>query len=266
MNATTMVTTAAQRAVNKAFRRGMVATSTRVGRSSPSCVVPTATIRSFHSSSPCPAADEEKKDWKDPASRQYKYWNREKNASEKGQYSYLIEISPESVAKEAKILSLSEADDHANQALHDGSGLPLGSSLLGIGTELSHFDSFRQDNNSASNPNVLFVSPSCPRAASTVPLVLAAFPSIEWVHVRSAGIDFVESESFATITNAKNIMVTNAKGQFSSSLAEYALLACSYFAKDVPRLMQQKKDKNWNEFHIQELRGKTLGIVGYGDM
>lgn len=196
--------------------------------------------------------------WADPAMRQYKFWNRE--SKEQGKYSYLIEISPESMQKEAKILSLSTVDDEANQSLHKGE-LPLGSSLLGIGTTLSDFDHLR-----SSKPNVLFVSPSCPRAATVLPLVLAAFPSIEWVHCRSAGIDFIDSEEFASITTAKSIPVTNAKGQFSSSLAEYALMACSYFAKDLPRLMRQQSKKQWIKYNVEELRGKTLGIVGYGDI
>lgn len=62
------------------------------------------------------------------------------------------------------------------------------------------------------------------------------------------------------------VLVTNAKGAFSSSLAEYVLLACSYFAKDIPRLMAQQKTKEWKKFDIKELRGSTLGVIGYGDI
>jgi hypothetical protein len=134
---------------------------------------------SFHSSGV--PEDEKKKmsQWADPAMRQYKFWNRENDSGDKGRYSFLIEMSPESVAKEAKIISLSTADDVANDSLHTGT-LPLGSSLLGIGTSLSDFDS-------SIKPNVLFISPSCPNAATVLPQVLAAYPSIEWVHCRSAG-------------------------------------------------------------------------------
>lgn len=190
----------------------------------------------------------------DPAMKTYKYWNREEYAR-KGRYDYLIKISPESIVKEAKILSLSDPDDEANVALNDN--LPFGSKLLGTGMTLKDFDAFKDQ-----SPNVLFVSPSCPKARKELPLVLEAFPSIEWVHVRSAGIDFLESDDLAKV----NIPVTNAKGQFSSSLAEYTMMACSYFAKDLPRLMKQQKAKNWEKYDVEELRGKTLGIVGYGDI
>jgi D-isomer specific 2-hydroxyacid dehydrogenase, NAD binding domain len=199
--------------------------------------------------------------WADPAMRQYKYWNRETDAINANRYKDLLEFSPESIVKEAKILSLSALDDPTNAALHSTHGLPLGTTLLGVGSELADFEHVR-----SKNPNVLFVSPSCPRASVTVPLVLAAFPSIEWIHVRSAGIDFVESSEFGALCASQNIVVTNAKGQFSSSLAEYALLACSYFAKNVPRLIRQQQQNKWEKYDIEELRGKTLGVVGYGDI
>ena len=79
------------------------------------------------------------------------------------------------------------------------------------------------------------------------------------------GIDFLESDELPGVIK-KGIIMTNAKGQFSSSLAEYVMTACSYFAKDIPRLLQQKGAKVWNDFDIEELRGKTMGIVGYGDI
>lgn len=193
----------------------------------------------------------------DPLVKEYQYWNREEYAKKGGAYNYLISISPESMVREAKIISLSDPLDDANVCL--STSLPAGAKLLATGTTLADFNEYREG---TEKPNVVFVSPSCPRARKQLPLVLAAFPSIEWVHVRSAGIDFVVSEELAEA----NLPVTNAKGQFSSSLAEYTMMACSYFAKDLPRLMRQKKNNNWEKYDVEELRGKTLGIVGYGDI
>ena len=76
----------------------------------------------------------------DPAMRQYKYWNREEY-SRKGRYDYLIKISPESIVKEANILSLSDPNDDANICLNES--LPFGSRLIGTGTTLKDFDKFR---------------------------------------------------------------------------------------------------------------------------
>lgn len=190
-----------------------------------------------------------KKNWADPASRRYKFWNREEDAKAAGKYSFLIEMSPESIRKEARILSLSDPADAANTALHgatDADVLPLGSTLVGVGTSVEDFDA-------DCRPNVVFVSPSCPHAATVLPQILQRYAStIEWVHVRSAGIDFVESDELVDLTTDR-IQVTNAKGQFSSSLAEYALMACSYFAKDIPRLMRQQAAGVWEPYNVEEL-------------
>ena len=196
--------------------------------------------------------------WSDPTQRQYKFWNRE--SSVKGTYSYLLDISPESVQREAKIISLADPNEAADESLHHGK-LPLSTTLLGVGTSLQDFEHLRDQ-----EPNIIFMCPSCPRAAAQLPLVLAAFPSIEWVHCRSAGIDFVESEELQELCSQRDIRITNAKGQFSSSLAEYVMMACSYFAKDLPRLMAQQKARKWDNYDVEELRGKTMGIVGFGDI
>eukprot|EP00558_Chaetoceros_sp_UNC1202_P013878 CAMPEP_0197237318 /NCGR_PEP_ID=MMETSP1429-20130617/4182_1 /TAXON_ID=49237 /ORGANISM="Chaetoceros sp., Strain UNC1202" /LENGTH=217 /DNA_ID=CAMNT_0042696291 /DNA_START=147 /DNA_END=800 /DNA_ORIENTATION=- len=44
------------------------------------------------------------------------------------------------------------------------------------------------------------------------------------------------------------------------------MMAISYFAKDLPRLMRQKNDKDWNKYSVKEIRGATLGVIGYGDI
>jgi hypothetical protein len=123
--------------------------------------------------------------WRDPSMRQYMFWNREES-TEQGKYSYLIEFSPESVKTAANILSLSSPDDSANAALHHV--LPTGASLLGTGTTVDDFIRFEQQ-----KPNVLFVSPSCPHAATVLPEVLKAFPSI-------GKADFQCLELFAAIS------------------------------------------------------------------
>jgi len=190
----------------------------------------------------------------DPTMVRYKYWNREE--SEAGKFRNL---RLEDVKREAKIISLSDPDDPANAALHNGT-LPVGCKLLGVATTLEDFDAEILERE---QPNIVYVSPSCPQARTQLPKLIDAYPSIEWVHCRSAGIDFVVSQEFA---DSRVTYVTNAKGQFSSTLAEYTMMACAYFAKDLPRLMRQKHNKDWSKYNVEELRGKTLGIVGYGDI
>ena len=136
--------------------------------------------------------------------------------------------------------------------------LPEGAELLQIGTTLSDFDLPMLEQ---AGVNTVFVSH--PLAREPLAQLLDALPSIEWIHTRSAGIDFCHSDALAAWEGG---IMTNAKGQFSSTLAEYTMAACSYFAKDFNRLRRSHKNKQWDQYPVQELRGATLGIVGYGDI
>ena len=180
-----------------------------------------------------------------------KYWNREESLRQN--FSKDIPIN-----REAKIISLSNEDDPANDPLHKAK-LPEGATLVGIGTKIDEFDI---DKLQKEKPNVLFVSH--PQSRKPLADLLASLPSINWVHARSAGIDFVTSD--ALIEANKRVIITNAKGCFSSTLAEYTMMACSYFAKDLPRLLKQKNAKNWEKYSVKEIRGATLGVIGYGDI
>ena len=45
-------------------------------------------------------------------------------------------------------------------------------------------------------------------------------------------------------------------------------IACfhHFSAKDLPRLLRNKGNNNWEKYPVKELRGSTLGIIGYGDI
>merc|ERR1712232_484142 len=48
--------------------------------------------------------------------------------------------------------------------------------------------------------------------------------------------------------------------------AEYTMMAVAYFAKDLPRLIQQQSESSWKKYPVEEIRGQTIGIIGYGDI
>jgi len=145
------------------------------------------------------------------------------------------------VKKPAKIISLSDASDPANAALHSGK-LPPGAELIAIGSTMADFD---VETLQQRGVNTIFVSHPQAREPLAELLNQLGATHIEWVHTRSAGIDFVYSSA---LTNWQHGVMTNAKGQFSSTLAEYTMGAIAYFAKDFGRLKRSQQSKQWDRY------------------
>ncbi|RYG68825.1 D-2-hydroxyacid dehydrogenase [archaeon] len=93
--------------------------------------------------------------------------------------------------------------------------------------------------------------------------IINEMPFLVWVHSITAGVDHLLCPE---LVNNDEITLTNARGVFAGSLAEYVMLACSYFAKDIPRMKRQQASSVWDKFMVTDLRGKTMGIVGYGNI
>jgi len=96
----------------------------------------------------------------------------------------------------------------------------------------------------------------------TVKAAIDKAGKLQWLHSLSAGVDHL----MATRLRQSDIPVTNAKGAYSQSLGEYCLAAMLYFAKDLNRMRKSQTSGKWDVFDIDMLEGKTLGILGYGDI
>ena len=138
----------------------------------------------------------------------------------------------------------------------DLSFLPRNARILAIGSSVEELE---KDGILYTEANVLL---NLRGNADSLQRVIKQLPYLEWVHSVTAGIDHLVCPELIN----DGIILTNAKGIFSSSLAEYVMGACCYFAKDFPRLMKQREEKKWSQYCVTELRGKTMGIVGYGDI
>ena len=112
---------------------------------------------------------------------------------------------------------------------------------------------------SAPSPNALLI---CSMGRKALEPVLALAPKLGWIHSRSAGLDSVTSPALA----ASSAVMTNGRGVFSRSLAEWVIGALLYFVKDFARLERNRKRGVWEVFEPDDLAGRTLGIVGYGDI
>jgi phosphoglycerate dehydrogenase-like enzyme len=84
---------------------------------------------------------------------------------------------------------------------------------------------------------------------------------LRWVHSLSDG---VEKILFPELV-ASPAILTNARGVFKRSLAEFVIASVLYFAKDFRRLIRSQQGGVWQPFEMEEAHGKVMGIVGYGE-
>jgi phosphoglycerate dehydrogenase-like enzyme len=83
---------------------------------------------------------------------------------------------------------------------------------------------------------------------------------LKWMHSASAGLEHLLFDELVK----SPVVLTNAKGVYSHSLAEYALTCCNWFAKDLPRMKAAQQRREWAPYDVEELRGVsscTLFIV-----
>lgn len=92
--------------------------------------------------------------------------------------------------------------------------------------------------------------------------ILGSAPKLKWIHCRYAGVDSLLSPALI----ASPVTLTNARGVYARSLAEFVIAGMMYFAKDFPRMLRNKEKKNWEQFPVEELNKKTVVIFGYGEI
>jgi len=102
----------------------------------------------------------------------------------------------------------------------------------------------------------------CWAGPTRIVAALQRAPGLRWIHARSAGLDHVLVPEVV----AHPARLTNGRGAFSPALAEFVVAALFYFAKDLRRLVAQQAAGAWEPFDTERLEGRTVGIVGYGDI
>ena len=111
----------------------------------------------------------------------------------------------------------------------------------------------------AADADVILVrSPSRELARS----VWAMSPRVRWIHSLSASVTHLMFPEFI----GGKAPLTNARGVYSRSLAEFVMAAALFFVKDFRRLLRNQAAGRWEPFDNEVLYGKTLGIVGYGSI
>ena len=93
-------------------------------------------------------------------------------------------------------------------------------------------------------------------------------PHLRWIQLYSAGADrLVDNPLFQS-----EVMITTASGVHAINIAEYVFAMTQAWYRRLPQLFIWKQGKEWSkdkestESSIEELHGKTIGIVGYGSI
>ena len=88
-------------------------------------------------------------------------------------------------------------------------------------------------------------------------------PKLRWLQASMAGAGEVARTAGLLETD---VMVTTASGIYSNPLAEFALMVMLQHAKKLDRLRSEKAQKIWRQDFVDSLEGKTLCIVGMGNI
>jgi len=87
-------------------------------------------------------------------------------------------------------------------------------------------------------------------------------PRVQWVHSLSAGLESILFPALADST----VPMTNSRGVFKESLGEFVIASIFHFAKDLRRMQRSQMAAKWEQFDVEMVHGKTLGVVGYGEI
>jgi phosphoglycerate dehydrogenase-like enzyme len=106
--------------------------------------------------------------------------------------------------------------------------------------------------------------------AGSPPRDLGRVPNLKWVQLHMAGVDaLAEHPLYAQSA----IPLVTASGVHAAAIAEYAITVLLALAHRVPRIVEWQRrgtwpadEQRWPLFVPSEIRGATLGIIGYGSI
>lgn len=90
----------------------------------------------------------------------------------------------------------------------------------------------------------------------------AKMPGVKWIHSLMAGLE----KKLIPEIRASSVPMTNARGVYKESLGEFVISACLYFAKDLRRMVEQQRAGQWQPYTVEEIAGKTMCVIGYGEI
>jgi phosphoglycerate dehydrogenase-like enzyme len=106
--------------------------------------------------------------------------------------------------------------------------------------------------------------------AGAPPVDLVRAPKLKWVQLHMAGVNALVDHPLYTKTA---LPLTTTSGVHAAAIAEYAMTMLLALAHRVPRMVEWQRhggwppdERRWPLFVPAEVRGGTLGIIGYGSI
>jgi phosphoglycerate dehydrogenase-like enzyme len=106
--------------------------------------------------------------------------------------------------------------------------------------------------------------------AGTPPRDLARAPDLRWVQLHMAGVNALHDHPLYRETA---IPLTTTSGVHAATIAEYAITVLLALAHRVPRMIEwharrtwPPDEERWPLFVPTEVRGATVGVIGYGSI
>ncbi|MEN8098239.1 MAG: D-2-hydroxyacid dehydrogenase [Chloroflexota bacterium] len=92
-------------------------------------------------------------------------------------------------------------------------------------------------------------------------------PNLRWIQFHSAGIDHVSDKPIVQ----SDVLITTTSGIHAVPMSEYVMAMILAWSHRIPRMikLQEKQEwpsGRWTKFVPDELRGATLGLIGYGSI
>lgn len=98
---------------------------------------------------------------------------------------------------------------------------------------------------------------------ATPPGLLEQAPRLRWFHKLGAGVDdLIMGDEIP-----EHVILTRTDGKvFGDRMAEYTIAYMLAFAQDIPRVLQQQKERRWAPFITNTITDQTIGVAGVGDI
>lgn len=98
--------------------------------------------------------------------------------------------------------------------------------------------------------------------------LLETMPRLEWLQFTGSGADHFFKMSGIGPDEFKKmgVRVLNSPGISKYPVAEHVMAMLLALGRGVPRAVRQQARREWTIFPVNEIRGKTLGIIGLGEI